>query len=349
MPQSTVREPEPSPTSAANAPVSVSFVIEWANTTYNGVPRFFGLLDILTRQWAELMSGMRPPSLSSSALGLLERIAPVPEVILVSGERIEPTMVAEIRKRCADVFDLRVQVSEGLEYYALKNFGGGLASRDLICFLDSDVHPDAGWLAHLLGSFGREDVAAVAGQPYVAPVDLMSRAFALGWTYELADHSGRMFQSEKFYANNLAFRAPIFRLAQFPELNRRTRGAGTLLGARLRDMGYAVWQNRSARVDHPAPSSLRHLIVRALAHGRDIYMKDGERRSLAGLKRSQATAGQRFARGVSNTFRYRRRVDLDRMQVPGALAIIAIYYGFFSLGGLLTHLSPEGIGSRFRL
>lgn len=327
----------------------VSFVVEWANSTYNGVPRFFGLLERLLRQWDEVSHGGLPEGLPADAAVFLRRLQPVAELLLVSGEAVPEWVQADIRARCGAAMDFQLRVSPGLEYYALKNFGGAHTSGDILCFLDSDVYPDAGWLAHLLGSFHRDDLVAVAGQPYVAPIDLMSRAFALGWTYELADHSGRMFQSRKFYANNLALRADIFRRTRFPELDRRTRGAGTLYGQRLAKLGHAVWQNRSARVDHPAPSSMRHLAVRALAHGRDMYMKTGERRSLEGLGRSQATAVRRLARGVANTFCYRLRVDLKVIDVPAVLAIIGLYYGLFSLGGILTHLSPEGMGSRFRL
>jgi hypothetical protein len=323
--------------------------VEWANTIYNGVPRFFGFLDRLIRQWKEVSSGRLPGNLPPESAAFLRRLRPLPELLLVSGEPIPPEIESDIRDRCKGSFEFKVRVSPGLEYYALKNLGGDMAEGDILCFLDSDVYPDEGWLAHLLGSFHREDLVAVAGQPYVAPVDLMSRAFALGWTYELADHSGRMFQSRKFYANNLALRADVFRQTRFPELEKRTRGAGTLFSRRLSALGHGVWQNRSARVDHPAPSSIRHLAIRALAHGRDIYMKEGETRSLDGLKRSQVTAAHRFTRGVSNTFRHRRRVDLKITEVPAVLGIIGLYYGLFSVGGILTHLNPNGIGSRFRL
>ena len=52
---------------------------------------------------------------------------------------------------------------------------------------------------------------------------------------------------------------------------------------------------------------------------------------------------------MSKTFRCRHRVDLTAVEVPAVLGIIALYYGLFSLGGILTHISPEWVGSRFRL
>ena len=327
----------------------VSFVVEWANTTYNGVPRFFGFLERLIRQWDEVSSGRFPDNLPTGSAAFLRKLRPLPEFLLVSGEAIPEEIETRIRDRCQGSVEFKVRVLPGLEYYALKNLGGDVAEGDILCFLDSDVYPDEGWLAHLLGSFHREDLVAVAGQPYVAPVDLMSRAFALGWTYDLADYSGRMCPVEKFYANNLAMRAGTFRRTRFIELDKRTRGAASALNLQLRSMGHSVWQNSSARVDHPAPTGIRHLAIRALAHGRDCYMKDGESRSIAGLKRSQAIAAERLRRGFSRTFHHWRRVDLKAVEIPAVLGIIGLYYGLWSFGGILTHLSPNGIGSRFRL
>jgi hypothetical protein len=165
----------------------------------------------------------------------------------------------------------------------------------------------------------------------------------------LPDETGRLFPCRKFYANNIAFRTELFRTARFPDLDRRTRGAGTLLGKKLEGLGHAVWQNRRALVDHPPPANLRHMIVRALAHGRDIYMKESEERTVRGLVRSQSTAARRLARGYSQTFHSRRRVGLHIWNVPLVLTIISAYYGFFALGGVLTHISPSVMGRLFRL
>jgi len=245
--------------------------------------------------------------------------------------------------------DLAVHVAEGLEYYPLKNFGASLAAGDLLLFVDSDVLPEAGWLAHLTGSFGQPDVHAVSGQTYIAPVDLTSRAYALGWTYALRDADGGLVTPQKFYANNLAFRADLFRKVPFRPLGLRSRGACSLLRDDLARLGLAVWENRAARVDHPPPSGLGHMLVRALAHGRDQYLTPTGGRSASGLGRSLGLAAARLGRGFGRTRRDWRRVGLRRYQVPAALAIIAGYYGAFALGGLLTHLSPARMGRRFRV
>jgi len=171
----------------------------------------------------------------------------------------------------------------------------------------------------------------------------------LGWTYDLPDKEGRLFATEKFFANNVAFLTKLYRQFGFAPLNRRTRGSAALLGEQLMREGYPVWQNGKALVDHPAPAGWKHLVIRAIAHGRDMYMKRSEERSLAGLVRSQKTAAARMRKGVETTYVHWKDVGLSRSEVLPAVFIQGCYYGLFSLGGILTHLSPDVMGRRFRL
>jgi Glycosyl transferase family 2 len=337
------------PSHAASRPLRLSIIVEWENTRFNGVPRAWALLDALGYQWREIAERRYPETLPATAAAFLDRLAPRPELVAVSGEVLAETAREEIRRRTLPAFDLRIQVAEGLEYYPLKSHGASLASGDLLLFVDSDVLPDPGWLAHLLGSFARPEIQVVSGQTYVGPHDLVSRAFSLGWTYELRDDSDAFEPCRKFYGNNVAFRAQAFPKGGFPPLGPRTRGASSMVRAQLNQVGIDIWQNRRAAVDHPPPADFRHLVIRALAHGRDHYMKDSDDRHLGGLRRSVGLAARRLGRGYQNTFLERRRVGLPRWQVPAALAIIGVYYGFFALGGIFTHLAPEAMGRRFRL
>jgi len=334
---------------AAPRPLRLSFIVEWENTHLNGVPRALALLDVLGRQWQAIADRHYPAALPPEGAEFLDRLDPRPELVAVSGRVLCEETRQEIRLRTPKAFDLGIHVTEGFEYYPLKNLGASQATGDLLLFVDSDVLPDDGWLAHLLGSFGRPDVHVVSGQTYVGPRDVFSRAFALGWTYELRDESGRFEPCRKFYGNNVAFRAEAFPKDGFPPLGPRTRGASSLLRQKLNAVGIDVWQNRRACVDHPPPASTKHLVVRALAHGRDIYMKYSTQRHLGGLRDSLGTAAKRLARGFKNTLLHRQRVGLPWWQVPASLAIMSTYYGFFALGGILTHISPEAMGRRFRL
>lgn len=327
----------------------VSFIVEWANTRLNGVPRAWTLLEILGKQWQQLSQHDYPDSLPIEAVGLLSQVDPRAELIVVSGDPATAGLASEIRRRVPESIDVHVVVSEGLEYYPLKNQGAQKATGDFLVFVDSDVWPDDGWMAHLIGSFGRSDIDVVCGQTYVAPTDVYSRAFALGWTYLPKDESGKLFKPSKFYANSIAFRSEVFRRTGFPPAGRRTRGSATLIKDELARIGIPVWANHRASVDHPPPADFRHLAVRAIAHGRDQYMKLSETRHLAGLVRSQRIAAQRWGQGLYRICRYADRVGLRPWQIPSAMAICSSYYAFFALGGWMTHVNPQAMGTRFRV
>jgi hypothetical protein len=330
-------------------PLRLSIVIEWANTRLNGRERAAELFRRLGLQWQEILARRYPEALPGEARLFLASLDSRVELLLVSPEALSVPAAEDVRRLLPETFDVAIHVAEGLEYYPLKNFGASLAGGDILLFVDSDVLPDDGWLAHLLGSLARPDVHVVCGQTYVAPTDLVARAFALGWTYALRDPSRGLFTPDKFYANNLALRADIFRKTQFRPLGRRSRGACTLLREDLGRLGVVVWENRAAGVDHPPPSSAGHLVVRALAHGRDQYLSHAEARSVRGLQRSLGIAAERLARGFSRARREWRRVGLRRRDVPAALAVISAYYALFALGGLLTHASPALMGRHFRV
>jgi hypothetical protein len=346
---------EADPASGARAGAEVarelrlSIVVEWANARLNGDHRAVRLLERLGRQWEEIQRRDYPPLLSRDARAFLERLHARPQLLLVSSTALGPALEARLRGRLPASFDVVVHLAPGLEYYPLKSFGGSLAVGDLLLFVDCDVLPDEGWLAHLLGSFARPDIAVVCAQTYISPRDLWSRAFAIGWNYDLRDASGGLRTPDKFYANTIAFRAPVFRATGFRAVGRRSRGAATMLKEDLARLGMAVWENRAAGVDHPPPSGLGHLMLRALAEGRDHYMKHGEARSARALRRSLGVAAARLARVFRRVRRHRRAVGLRRVEVPVALAIVCTYYGTAALGGVLTHLSPGFTGRRFRV
>lgn len=328
----------------------LSVVIEWANTRLNGEERAAALIERLDRQWQEILAGDYPATLPVDARDFLGRLDRRVDLLIVSAEAVSSALEVDVQRRLSRSFDLLIHVAEGLAYYPLKNFGASLAIGDLLLFVDSDVLPEDGWLAHLIGTFARPDISVVCGQTHVAPTDLFAQAFALGWTYPLPDRSGKIFQPRKFYANTIAFRTEVFRQAGgFPSIGSRTRGAASLLGQALGQRGIPVWENQSACVDHPPPSGFRHMAVRALAHGRDQYMKHSETRHLSGLVRSVGIAAARLGRGCYRTFRGWRRVGLRPWELPAALAICFGYHALFALGGILTHVNPEAMGRRFRV
>jgi hypothetical protein len=225
----------------------LTIIIEWANTRLNGQPRALRLLEAVDRQWREILARDHPAALPEPARRFLDGLDSRLEVLLVSAEAFPPALAGDLRRRVPADIDLAVHEAPGLEYYPLKNFGASFAAGDLLLFVDSDVLPEAGWLAHLVGSFGQPDVHAVSGQTYIAPVDLTSRAYALGWTYALRDADGGLVTPRKFYANNLALRADLFRKVPFRPLGLRSRGACSLLRDDLARLGLAVWRSSIPR------------------------------------------------------------------------------------------------------
>lgn len=306
------------------------------------------LLDRLGEEWQDICADRYLDTLPAAAIEFLQRRTPLLELLIVSGTAGVTVLEADIRRRLPESFEVSIHVAEGLEYYPLKNFGARLARGDFLLFVDSDVLPEKGWLAHLLGSFARQDVHVVSGQTYVAPRDFTSRAFALGWSYQLRDAAAGFLVPPKFYANNIAFRADVFRQSGFPPVGLRSRGACSLLGRALARRGIQVWENRNTGVDHPPPAGLRHITVRALVHGRDYYLHESEPRSFAGVKRAARIARRRLIRGYTQTLQHWRTVGLRRYQIPAAMAVMSFYYAMVTLGGLLTHLKPA-LTLRFRL
>lgn len=336
---------------AAGRRPRLSIIIEWANTRLNGVARAWRLLDAVRVQWRQIVDRRFPASLPADAAGFLAGLEPRAEVLVVSGEVLGAAAEAEIRAHLGDDVEVAIHVVEGLEYYPLKNLGARRAGGDLLLFVDSDVWPEDDWLPHLIGSFARPDVDVACAQTYVAPTGLVARAFALGWRYPPRDEAARFQPLRRFYCNSIVFRAGAFPPAGFASLGRRSRGAGTLMARTLERQGVRVWQSPRACVAHPPPSNLRHFAIRALAEGRDTYLAraaDGER-ALAGLAFSQAEALRRLRRAVARTARHGRRVGLRPWELPAVLAICGGYYGLSALGGVLTHLSPEAMGRRFRV
>jgi len=334
----------------AATPLRLSIIVEWANTRRHGTPRAWRMLDVLVAQWQAISAREFPASLPADGARFLRRVDPRAELLIATGDAPDPEFEGAVRRRVPDgCVALAVLVSEGLGYHALKRVGGEHATGDILLFLDSDVVPDPGWLAHLLGSFANPDVQVVFGQPYVAPTSVVTRAFALGWIYELRDEPGRLARHHKLFPNNTAFRTELYRRTGFRSVGRRSRGASSQLLEELARLGFSVWQNSNARVDHPAPAGFRHSVVRALAHARDHYMRSSEERHLYGLTTSLGVGGRRLARACYNTVRYRRRVGLKLWQVPAALGVITGFYAIWFAGALLTHIRPDAMARRFQV
>lgn len=328
----------------------LSLVMEWANTRLNGVHRARAVLEEFARQWAQVRDGVVPDDVTPDAQAFLRGLRPRVELVVVSGVAVDAEAEAWMRALPAEAFDLTLVHEQGRDYYPLKNQGIRRTTGEFVLCIDSDVLPDPGWLARLLGALADPQVQAVAGQPYIPGVDLFSRAFALGWTYDRRRPApGLTRKGKKFYSNNIVFRAPVIRPDGFPGIGAATRGASTRLRVALARRGITIWMSNAAFVAHPPPSSFAGMVERALAHGRDKSMRHGEGRTWRGLAYSTGTAWRRLRRCVRACFTEGDHVGLPRWQIPGVVGIMSFYYAVFALGAVYTYLHPRGAARRFRV
>jgi glycosyltransferase involved in cell wall biosynthesis len=243
---------------------------------------------------------------------------------------------------------LRFLAGSGRGYYEQKNLGAREARGRFVVFLDSDVIPESGWLSRLLGSFADPQVEVVCGNCFLDTGDLVSKSLALAWFFPLRDGREVLARQESFFANNVAFRRDVALRYPFVPLEGSSRGACRLLARRLTADGCGLFVNTAARVSHPAPNGLRHLLLRGLAQGRDNLLFD---RTLGrgGAVESAGRAVRMQVRAWKRILRHRRSVNLGVLAVPAALAIASLYYGCYAVGDAATRLCPGWAGRHLRV
>lgn len=318
-------------TTARSAEPVVSIVIEWENIQLAEADRCSAMLTELMRQ-IEAYSG--PPRDGSRDFEIL---------VIFDDHRISATGVREFVTSCVsaipDRAELRFVAGSGRSYYEQKNLGVAEARGRFVLFLDSDVIPEPGWLQGLLGSFADPAVEVVCGNCYLDTGDLVSKSLALAWFFPLRETREVLARQSWFFANNVAFRRDIAVRYPFVLLEGTSRGACRLLARRLTADGRGLFVNTAARVSHPAPNGLRHLLLRGLAQGRDNLLFD---RATGGgaAGASVGRALRRQARAWKRIVRYRRRVALGALEVPAALAIASFYYACYAAGDAAARVAP---------
>ena len=265
---------------------SLSVVIEWENARLGRGNNTVAMLRELRAQLLELS-----PQLRAS-----------PEIIFVH----EPAKVKRtlIEDTTGGVFSpemanarIKIVPGEGLRYYEMKNLGAEHATGDVLVFLDSDVVPEPGWLRNLLAPFSDAAVGVVAGNTYVPPKTVYSRAFALCWMFPLRADDGPLQDwgapfrggvevpaaEVQPFANNIAFRRTVFLASKFADVEFFRWQTGPLIRS-LAAQGYGVFHNPQARVRHPPPPNSKYFISRALCEGHDVYLSyartEGPRQSV---------------------------------------------------------------------
>lgn len=317
-----------------------SIVIEWENIQLAEADRCGAMLAELTRQ-IEAYPGSPPGGDRDFEI-----------LVIFDDEKISEAGVREFIAACVPVMpartDLRFIAGRGRGYYEQKNLGARSARGAIVVFLDSDVIPEPGWLSRLIDSFADPRVEVVCGNCFLDTGDLVSKSLALAWFFPLRDGREVLARQDSFFANNVAFRRDVAAGYPFEPLEGSSRGACRLLARRLTADGRGLFVNTAARVSHPAPNGLRHLVLRGLAQGRDNLLFD---RTIGGggVFESTLRAVRMQVRAWKRIVRHRRTVDLGVLAVPAALAIASCYYACYAIGDAATRIAPGWAGRHLRV
>jgi hypothetical protein len=327
-------------TAARTDEIVASIVIEWENIQLSEADRCSAMLAELTRQIA---AHPGQPAAGARDFEIL---------VIFDDHKISATGVREFVAACVsaipDRAELRFVAGSGRGYYEQKNLGAAEARGRVVVFLDSDVIPEPGWLLGLLGSFADPAVEVVCGNCYLDTGDLVSKSLALAWFFPLRDGREVLVRQDSFFANNVAFRREVAVRYPFVPLEGTSRGACRLLARRLTEEGRGLFVNTAARVSHPAPNGLRHLLLRGLAQGRDNLLFD----RTVGQGAAGASVGRAFrmqARAWKRIVRHRRTVALGVLGLPAALAIASMYYACYAVGDAATRVAPGWAGRHLRV
>jgi len=315
-----------------NSLPSFTAVIEWENVRLSEFDRARKMLAQLAIQIEALQSELsEPPEL----------------IVLYDQHAIDPSeieeSVREAFQRLPGIGLRLIPMEEKATYYLQKNRGAEAANRDLVMFVDSDVIPEPGWLASLIGSFRDPNVEVVCGNTYVEPKDRFSKAFAAFWFFPLRSRRGGLTPATYFYANNVLFRRDVFLAYQFPDLP-QIRGQCVELGQALVRDGRRLFMQNDARVAHPPPNGFKHFVKRALCQGHDnmvISQRVGDSRGFPmGSARRYAGAVVRSLRQIN---RNRSEVGMGRLDVLAAVGIAFTYHSLSFVGEGITWARPAYI------
>jgi hypothetical protein len=338
------------PSQMASYP-SVSVVIEWENARLGRGNNTRAMLNELRAQLLEL-----GPQLQAR-----------PEIIFVH----EPAKVKRtlIEDTAGGIFSTetgyattKIVPGEGLRYYEMKNLGAEHATGDILVFLDSDVVPEPGWLRNLLTPFSDAAVGVVAGNTYVPPKTVYSRAFALCWMFPLRAEDGPLQDWGALFrdgaevaggevhpfANNIAFRRTVFLASKFGDVEFFRWQTGPLIRS-LAAQGYGILHNPQARVRHPPPPNPKYFVSRALCEGHDVYLSyartDPPRASLV------RCAYWYYARSLTSAARDIRgqgkNLGLGSVSGIGAFVVAASFASVALAGFFLARYWPQLIRRHF--
>jgi hypothetical protein len=316
-------------------PISFSVIIEWENAKLSELGRAHKMLFSLSEQINKLDTA---------------RWVPQELIILYDGEVIDHSLIADALKSAMGsnptLYILKLIPISGRRYYELKNYGATITEADVLVFLDSDVIPEPGWLAALLGAIEKPEIGVVCGNTYIDVHNLYTRAFALFWFFPLRASGSGLIRTERFFANNVAFRKKVFNKHPFPA-SIKLRGQCGDLSRQLVKEGHRIYLHEGARVRHPPPNGFLHFIKRALCAGHDYAVSACETGKRPTVMIAVRRCLYQTKSAMKRCWSHRAKVNLGMVGSIAAMGIAGIYFGLAFAGECLTIVAPTIIPRYF--
>ncbi len=313
--------------------------MEWDNQRLAATSRAAACLGSLGRQLATPVPGY----------AVLELLV-VHDPAMADGEALGAFVRASLG---GDVVPVALVPAPGASYYEMKNLGARQARGEVLAFVDSDVVPEAGWLAALLGALAEPGVRFAAGHTFVAPATFLDRAYGPAWIFPARSAAEAPYAvtpgcGHGWHANNFALGRDFFLASPFVPEPGRNRGACTALGDRLRAAGVTLLYIPAARATHPTPNGWRHTLAWWMNHGREIVPELGPPRGPIGFVAQAAfQTAKRVAWAWRNLVRDRKRVGLAWYELPAAIAIMSCFHLLHFPGMLWGRYAPQSFNRHF--
>jgi hypothetical protein len=320
---------------------SLSIVVEWENAKNSDFQRGRAMLCSLIDQLRSLSSG-RPPA--AELILVYDADEGAPEGVKAGLGDVTAGFPGEVT----------MAPCHRLDYYEQKNFGAQYAKHEAILFLDCDVVPCRGWLQNLLDCYVQEGADVVGGATHMETRSTYEKAFAAFWFFPLASEVHKRGPSSRFFANNVIFRAEVFKCTPFPD-SLLVRGQCALLADKLLADHRSIYLEPGAEVIHPPPNGLAHFVKRALCAGHDnaAVLRMDHRHWILTVFRLPAVAivrfGQEAKAAAKRIILHRREVKLGSLEIVGAMGVAVSYVCLQFVGETISIINPRFIRKHFRV
>lgn len=269
------------------------------------------------------------------------------ERIVVVDEQ-HPEQAETVKRMDASV---RVISTADASYYGMKRCGMKEARGAIIALLDSDCLPVPDWASEILSTIARgaDVVAGKVRFPRDAP---FTRTFAMFDYGHL--RNGKNGQAACFNVSNAAIKADVIRMHPFDE--RLTRfGGGTLLGRRLRSLGFRIVYNPAVAVIHNDKGLKKHLVVRFRTGHEAVKMcRLDDAGVLAdskflkyGALAPLIFAARRIAFDCQTVIAARRDFDIAWYEIPYFFVASVVVRSVEAIAGLISVLKPGFFERRY--